>query len=460
MKRFELKDVLQQIISTAGPLATPITPKDLFQQWWDTANLKPGLGRGPHCDDNGAPVGGSSKFNNFDYECPRGEGGEARVDPFNGPLYKAIGLFNRFDLAPEDGSNCGEYRIVFARDSGRRNLLIFEAVLPNPDRKRGLEGCRPVVEFWAKLSDTSLSNAERGDMLKKFYFDGLSGFEPVVHASHYGAQLFASNYGSAAGGQIRTNQFMEGNWNLREFRLLKDCRCDSCNLAIVPATDKTNPEGFLFNSQSTDWRVPGFQNNLVADLPSLSNPNINEFGYEVKDVHNSGQSVPQTRQHDYNFHADTAFRNRIATAVSASGLTAQHIINRAQALSCAGCHELSNGKAIDRDHTWPRSLGFTHIDENLRGGSRYPLSDALENVFLPYRLEKMEEFLSTLHEAPRELRNLEPRRLPERLIPSNEDCAMTIKIRDFLLIRKVWPWEEVEKLKIDLGPRINIRPTH
>jgi hypothetical protein len=42
--------------------------------------------------------------------------------------------FNRFDVAPSDGSHCGEYRIVYTKRSGIanslvRNLIIFEAAL-------------------------------------------------------------------------------------------------------------------------------------------------------------------------------------------------------------------------------------------------------------------------------------------------------------------------------------------
>ena len=29
-----------------------------------------------------------------------------------------VALFNRFDLAPEDGAHCGEYRIVYAMHDG------------------------------------------------------------------------------------------------------------------------------------------------------------------------------------------------------------------------------------------------------------------------------------------------------------------------------------------------------
>ena len=47
----------------------------------------------------------------------------------------AIAFVNRFDLADKhSGSHCGEYRIIFAKNSGftrkeERNLIIFEALV-------------------------------------------------------------------------------------------------------------------------------------------------------------------------------------------------------------------------------------------------------------------------------------------------------------------------------------------
>ena len=78
--------------------------------------------------------------NGYPYDCrpDPSEGAEATRDPFTDEstsldAYVPIGLFNRFDLAPFDGTHCGEYRIVYPRrsgmsDTGRRNLIIFEAV--------------------------------------------------------------------------------------------------------------------------------------------------------------------------------------------------------------------------------------------------------------------------------------------------------------------------------------------
>jgi hypothetical protein len=89
-------------------------------------------------------------------------------------------------------------------------LLIFEAVLPNPTPDLGLEGCRPVAEFWANLSTIDDPNV-RATALADFYFTGLPGFPPVVTIEHY------------VTGQIRTNMFIEPLWQLREFKLVHRC---------------------------------------------------------------------------------------------------------------------------------------------------------------------------------------------------------------------------------------------
>src|SRR5262249_35356511 len=142
VQQISFADVMKQLAQGAGAATSQI---DLFHEWWDTANQKPGKNpgpiQGPHCDDEAAPGGGLSTLNNFPYRCPRPEGGQATVDPFVDPssanAYGALAFVNRFDLADPSGRDCGEYRIVFARNSGKanplnRNLIIFEARVPNP----------------------------------------------------------------------------------------------------------------------------------------------------------------------------------------------------------------------------------------------------------------------------------------------------------------------------------------
>jgi hypothetical protein len=133
LSRFSLQRVLTQLAAQSS--VPGLTATALFQQWWDTQNPGPGTYPGAHCDDTVTPPLGST-INGYPYLCRNGaEGTQASCDPFavGSPCaYTPIGLFNRYDQAPENGAHCGEYRIVYAKESGiastaDRNLLIFEA---------------------------------------------------------------------------------------------------------------------------------------------------------------------------------------------------------------------------------------------------------------------------------------------------------------------------------------------
>ena len=89
----------------------------LFRRWWETA-------KGQDTPNN-LFCNSAQQINGFPYQCPRAEGEQADVDvnPFDcaNPCdgYTAIAFVNRFDLADKDrGQHCGEFRVVFARNSG------------------------------------------------------------------------------------------------------------------------------------------------------------------------------------------------------------------------------------------------------------------------------------------------------------------------------------------------------
>jgi len=124
-------------------------------------------------------------------------------------------------------------------------------VLANPRPELGLEGCRPVATFWSDLS-ANTDVTSRKNALVNFYFNGLGGFMPVVHVENYGLP----GAGRSTTGQLRTNQFIQSPWLLREFKLKKTCGT-SCSMVFQPVTDKTNPFGMLFMQGSTEalaWR--------------------------------------------------------------------------------------------------------------------------------------------------------------------------------------------------------------
>ncbi|MCP3100708.1 hypothetical protein LZ198_17700 [Myxococcus sp. K15C18031901] len=431
---FSLKEVLDQLVAQGGvPGQTSLL---LYRQLWDTQNQKPGLSLGQHCND--VVVGNQAQFNTYPYQCPRTEGSQASQDPFNPSTgtngYKALGLFNRFDLAPADGANCGEYRIVFARNGGGRNFMIFEAVLPNPNPDQGLEGCLPVADFWAKLSATP-SVTERATALHTFYMQGLPGFRPVVHIDNYGANPATGD------GQIRTNQFMGGNWNLREFKLQKTCNSTGCtSLRALMATDKVNPFGGLFNPTSTHARAEDFRLFFATQVEALANPDINLFNMAVQDQFNGGQSDAQATENNYPFQFGTGtstLRNLITAELTRIGstLTANQIVARAGALSCAGCHQLSNGTSLGGGLTWPNSLGFTHIAETTEtgpDGPRFIISSALTGTFLPHRKAVFEAYLG----KPRACRN--PCSPGNRMPTTCSACTTTVCEGDPFCCTDLW----------------------
>lgn len=398
LSRFTFVDVMSQLVATSG---VPTTALDLFHQWWDTARPTPPGSSGLFCDSPGV-----AGLNGYPYACPRAEGLQATVDPFVNPAtnpnaYVPIGLFNRFDLASTSGSDCGEYRIVFARRAGftnpnDRNLVIFEATLINPTPEAGLEGCRPVADFWRGLSDEADVNV-RGTQLREFYFQGLPGFMPVLHVENLGSR--ASNTG-----QVRTNQFMQPTWMLREFKVRRDCSAGPCTLGFIPVTVKTNPGGTLFNPSSTHPLATDFQNAaFLSQVAGLAVNDINRFTLSVPDVFNSGQSNSQSPMENHYVNqfgtGPSAFRAGIQGALNAasSPLAPEHVVARAMALSCAGCHRHSNGANLGGGLTWPPSLGFTHISEQTDpgpDGPRHRISPALVTTFLPHRQAVLETFLN------------------------------------------------------------------
>ncbi|WP_438031605.1 hypothetical protein [Sorangium sp. So ce204] len=443
---FTLQTVLQQLINQSG--ATGRTPLTLFRQFMDTHRTAATATffSAPHCDDVPAntadiyPPGSSApaeqptgSINGWPVLCPR-TADEAANDPFADPnadsAYMATTLSNRFDLAPPDGSNCGEYRIVFARRSGRtdagnfnRNFIIFEGRLPNPNPSLGREACLPVVQFWLNQSDPAKSVATRRIELWQFYFLGLPGFEPVFHIDHYG---------HAAGpdrGQIRTNEFLNGTgspeaWSLREFRLVHGTS-GSPSLNIVPSFVKDNPGARLFSpAASSDPRVTDFRHNIFPGAVErlAAADDINRFGYPsaLPDAINGGESLMIPLQNNYLNALGTGtstLRTNIENQLAAMGsdlsgtpgnLSVDQIVGRAQTLACSGCHEPAdrNGDPsstfdVGLSAPFPSTLVFTHTSErtepvdpsNPSGPQRFMISPALINVFLPFRQQVMTEYL-------------------------------------------------------------------
>jgi hypothetical protein len=439
---FSLEEVLTKLASDSG--VPGLGPDDLWQQWWDTQNLAPSLDLGEHCDDVVDPQGNAT-INGFPIQCPRNEGAEIGVDPFAPGLqsfYEPIALINRFDLAPVDGANCGEYRVIFARHSGatsplERNLLIFEAVLPNPEPSCGLEGCRTIARFWKNLSRID-DPLRRARALRRFYLQGFPerGIPAVIQAENF----------APGSGQIRTNQFMSGSetqlWQLREFKLAHLCEAESgpCRLQFTPITVKGNPYGELFGSTSSDRRRGPFQRHYLTQIENLSSADINQFFASAPDRFNAGQSNSQGLENDYptHFAQSPRFERALEQRLRQLGsrLTPDHLVRRSLALSCAGCHQLSNSSphnALGEGITWPSSLGFVHVSEAqteiLEGREHFLISPALKEVFIPHRKEVFEAYLADGACTECESLAFEPPRAPAPVtIPRSADGRMRLDL--------------------------------
>ncbi|WP_437502094.1 hypothetical protein [Sorangium sp. So ce1099] len=425
MLEFTLSSVLQQLITSVGSDQTPLS---LYQRWWDTQNDDSHSFFGDpdtlHCDDV-TDSNGNALLNGFPYACPRNEGVLAGTNPFNPAgdhFMEPVALVNRFDLTPDDGSHCGEYRIVYAKKSSGtfdRNFIIFEAQLPNPNPECGVAACLPVAEFWASLS--TMTETQRSVALEGFYYNGLPGFAPVFQASNF----------MDGTGQIRTNQFMSNArsafagqpWTLREFKLDvgTDFLDNSVRLFVKPVTVKENPFVELFSSSfnPSDPRGAAFESDFLAALDGLvplgsDENNISLATLPNPEDYNSGESIANgSSSNDYRARlaGNTAFIADIDTALapilvnrSIPGMvTAEEAAARATTQSCAGCHQLSSNEsrsaALIADdvgglHVWPghstasnKPNAFVHVNELGQ------ISDPLQFTFLPHRAQVLTNFI-------------------------------------------------------------------
>lgn len=397
---FSLRHTLQKLSDDVIASVPGTTPETIFQQFMDTQNDTPNqvTAGNPHCDDNDGKVNGFP-FN----KCPRPEGIEATGMPTDVKTridsdYKPLALVNRIDLADKGWKNCGEHRIIYGKNNGgQKNLIIFEAVLPNP--KPGCRsGCRDVIDFWLDLSSDP-TPASRAAKLENYYYNGLPGFQPVVHTSHYTSGV-SSVYGGSGSGQIRTNQFLfrtgmgQGPWTLKEFKTFLSCAGGNCDYDILPNSVKVNPYGVLWSRDVTNGIVPAlppdnsyataiaslatlakdFQADVLTQvtLDKLANPDLNSITYEVKLDKDAAESQSQGPVIDdypsqFNSAADATFRNNLNALAAGFGLTGDQIVNRATANSCAGCHlpngfGLTNPNSIGPGVSWPSALTFVHVD--------------------------------------------------------------------------------------------------
>lgn len=398
LEGFTFQRFLDQLITRSG--VHNLTSAQLFRQWFDTQNPKPGLAdaSAPHCDD--FVTGGNFSFNGFPRRCPTPEGALASM-PYTAGEYFPIALTNRFDQTPADGSNCGQYRIIYAKRlaPGLRLHVILEPVLRNPNPSAGLAGCRPVAQFWADLTKID-SVAERRAKLEQFYFDGIPGVAPVIDADHF----------SVTGGGIRTTQIATVNAAPRmyQFHVTKDCSAGDCTLRMTPDILPNMIFGSLFDSTDTSAQAKAFRDAFVEQVPSLAVRNANEFFMDIPKAYVIAESDPLDESKAFEYarpfsQSKTAapdFKNRIQAKLTSIGstLTPEDIVHRAETQNCVGCHFFSG--PVGEGVQFPHSLdGIQHVTEDGSepgdGGQRFVISTGMRDTYIPHRMQILIDFLNS-----------------------------------------------------------------
>jgi hypothetical protein len=316
-------------------------------------------------------------------------------------------------------------------------------------------GCRPISEFWAGLSslegDAAAQRLKRATQLSELYYRGVEGVTSKQGAGPANPVLSFRNLGGDKGrGQVRANVFFQGDWQLREWLT----QLTSTGLAFVPETVKDNPIAELYTDDLSGTALAG--NNIPGVLQSLHGDFVTHFMTTVQDnllversdkyrllageiekysVTKSDDATPideddllvtvvglQSDDRFNEFQSVSNPPNAQTLSDAPSELTgaifrktleflnahrktkdrkletesAEILINRAEAGTCAGCHQSSprNGtdfvpatvKAAGIKGTpvmWPDVVkvgpGFVHVSETRE------LSEALKDHFLPVR---------------------------------------------------------------------------
>jgi hypothetical protein len=397
---FRLERVMDALAARSG--VAGVTGEKLYRQLFDAQNLGPGLDASmPHCDDE--RTNGFPSMNGFPARCPTTEGGLA-TKPYVPDDFIPIGVVNRFDQADPSGSHCGQYRIVFASRAvtSREALhIIFEAVLPNPRPESGLAGCKPAAQFWAGLSGVD-SMAERRARLERFFFDGLDGFAPVVHPDHF----------HRAQGGIRTLQDTrpESFRSFRQFRIVNE----QGRVFFKPDVLENHAAAAFFDANDTSDRAQRLRAAFISNLGTLAIRDVNLFHARIPDEfligdpnpgRDSGQpisSLGATFLKSLSTSAGTKFSDDISAELQRLGstLTPQDVMARMETQTCGACH--FRGAPVGEGVIFPAALdGFQHITEDeMEDGeagpqTRFAISPAMRNVFVPHRMQILRDFLTS-----------------------------------------------------------------
>jgi hypothetical protein len=376
----DLRTVLNALGANEGMSANGL---DLYHQIIDSyATADQGrLMGGIHCGDE--TTNGEPTLNGYPIQCNRVE----RFQFDNLDAFFPTAFMNRIDLMPENAAHCGQQRMIFANNAQNRMFVIVEAQIPNPRPEMGVDGCRPLARFWADAN--AIDNPfVRGARLEEAFLVG----SPELEEAGFGPFFTATNL-TVGSGQIRTNQFDQDPWTLREFKLAQN----GDELVAIPFPTAEAPNGGLWNEASGLPQGPECRENFLSALEGLLTDDPAQMSFVVDQACKDAESRNDFSQAYANQLSD-GFREELELRLDGTGLSATDIANRAHfAGSCIGCHQEATGTFLGRGVFSPFSNGFVHVQEFpvecQDGSSCFQASPALRGTFLPSRLQALGRIL-------------------------------------------------------------------
>ena len=359
-----------------------------------------------------------------------------------------VALFNRLDLASENGETCGEHRIVYSISSTQ--FLIFEGMIGNPNwQQNGAGGCAPLFKQWLQAShdpnstdimapvtvnkDGTLTadTLALQEQLEEIYYSGFGDLQPAMAFNHLGG----------IHGQVRSNILTNGKWILGQWRVSNEISAlappvmtrtevsghlltelfTGSNEAIPTTVEINAPRGTTALEFWSGYRT-GFLDMLLHDTgEALVNPELERIEpsvdhgraligamrsenndpfslhpdlfteFQSSETDTDGFTVSDDAITRLNCWIDATATDTPCTSITAvpptdgGALTTEHLENRyLTAGTCTGCH-MVEANAIEV----APGVAFPPSGHFVHVGGNGNLSEALHGTFLPGRKSAM-----------------------------------------------------------------------
>jgi hypothetical protein len=385
VSQMNLSSAFKVLASNGGLMADP---DRLYREIYDSyaSADQAALPDAVHCGDemtNGVPT-----LNGFPIDCNRAEA--AHVNDMQS--FFATAFVNRIDLAPANGAHCGQQRVIFANPSRGRAFMIMEAQIPNPSPELGIDGCRPLAQFWLDQNSEPDAKVRGARLAQAFLFGGVQGLAEFG----FGPFFTAENL-TVGSGQIRTNQFDSFPWTLREFKLA----LDGSSLTALPFPTAESPNGALWNEDAGLSQGDACRQSFLTALDGVLTDNLSQMSFVVDAACKDAESRNDFSE-DYASQMSPGFSSLIEEKLLSVGssLSATDVANRARfSGSCMGCHNEASGSFLGNNVFAPFSDDFPQVQESASScrdgetGQCFRTSNALNTVFLPARLLVMSNLL-------------------------------------------------------------------